>query len=64
MVITGDGLTVMVNVLGIPEHPLATGVTVMVAVTWLALVLIAVNVGMVPNPEADNPIDGLLLVQL
>jgi len=60
----GEGLTVMVNVCGVPGQPAADGVTVIVAVTGALLVLIAVNAGIFPLPEAAKPIDVLLFVQL
>ena len=60
----GEGLTVMVNVSGMPGQPAADGVTVIVAVTGALLVLIAVNAGIFPLPEAAKPIDVLLFVQL
>ena len=60
----GVGLTVMVNVWAAPGQPAADGVTVIVAVTGALLVLIAVNAGIFPLPEAAKPIDVLLFVQL
>ena len=60
----GEGLTVMVNVSGMPGQPAADGVTVIVAVTGALLVLIAVNEGIFPLPEAAKPIVVLLFVQL
>lgn len=59
----GVGFTVMVNVLGVPGHPLAVGVTVMVAVTGVVPVLVAVNTPMFPLPEAAKPMEGVLFVQ-
>jgi hypothetical protein len=61
---TGVGLTVIVTVVGVPEQPLATGVTIIVAVTGLELVLTAVNEPILPIPEAARPIVVLSLVQL
>jgi hypothetical protein len=61
---SGVGSTVIVVVIGVPVQPLATGVTVIVAVTGLVPVFTAVNVGIVPVPEAPNPIVVLLFVQL
>ena len=58
------GLTVIVNVIGRPVQPLATGVTVIVAVTAATPALIAVKLAMLPDPDAANPIDGVLFVQL
>ena len=57
------GMTVIVNVLGVPAHELAVGVTVMVAVTGELVVLVAVNVGSEPAPDAASPMAVLLLVQ-
>ena len=60
------GLTVMVNVLATPTHPVlvTTGVTVIVAVTGALVVLTAVNTGILPVPVAAKPILGVLFVQL
>ena len=58
------GLTVIVNEAGVPLHPLAVGVTVMVAVTGDAPGLLAVNDAMLPVPLAARPMEGVLLVQL
>jgi hypothetical protein len=63
-VITGTGLTVMVNVCGVPGQPFAVGVTVIVAVTGNAVALTALNAAMFPEPDAARPIDVVLLVQL
>ena len=60
----GVGSTVMVNVTGVPLHPFATGVTVIVAVTGVVPVLVAVNAAIFPVPLAPRPIDVLLFVQL
>jgi len=54
----------MVNVSGVPVHPLADGVTVMVAVTGTLPVLVAVNAGIFPVPLAARPMEVLLFVQL
>ena len=63
----GEGLTVIVNVFAVPVHvlpPLVNeGVTVMVAVTGALVLLVAVKAAISPFPLANNPIDGLLLVQ-
>lgn len=61
---TGVGFTVIVAVIGVPAQLLANGVMVIVAVTGVDPVLIAVNDGMFPAPEAANPIEVLLFVQL
>ena len=64
----GVGLTVMVKVLDEPTQllpPLVNvGVTVIVAVTGTLLTLVAVNDRILPVPDATNPIDGVLFVQL
>ena len=60
----GVGLTVMVNVCGMPGQPAADGVTVIVAVTGALVALMAVKAGIFPLPEAAKPIVGLLFVQL
>jgi len=63
--LTGSiGRTDMVNVPAEPLHPLADGVTVIVAVTGPALELTAVKAGIAPEPEAPSPIPVLLFVQL
>ena len=63
-----DGLTVMVNVIGVPLQftpPLLnTGVTVIVAVTALVVLFTAVNDGIFPVPLAAKPMDVVLLTQL
>ena len=64
LVRVGVGFTVMVNVLTVPVHPLAEGVTVMVATTGNAVTLVAMNDGIFPDPLAGNPIEGVLLVQV
>ena len=57
-VTTGDGFTVMLKVWGMPEHPLAVGVTFIVAIIGLELVFVGVNGGMFPVPRAAKPIAG------
>jgi hypothetical protein len=54
----------MVNVWAVPVHPVATGVTVIVAVIAVVPVLTAVKEPMFPEPLAARPIAGLLFVQL
>jgi hypothetical protein len=54
----------MVTVVGVPEQLLATGVTIMIAVTGLEVALMAVNEPILPEPEAARPIVLLLFVQL
>ena len=58
----GVGCTVMLNTIGLPVHPLAEGVTVMVATTVATPVLVAVNDGISPLPLAARPIDGVSLI--
>ncbi len=64
----GAGLTVNVNVMGVPVQVLPPleywGVTVMVATTGAVPVFLAEKEGMLPVPEAPRPILVLLLVQL
>jgi hypothetical protein len=48
----------------VPEHPLAAGIMVMVAVIGPVVPLDAVKPGISPLPEAANPMDGSLFVQL
>jgi hypothetical protein len=49
------GLTVMVNVVGVPLHPFADGVTVTVEVTGNTPLLLAINVPIFPLPFEPNP---------
>jgi hypothetical protein len=58
----GVGFTVMLNEDEVPVHPLAVGVTVMVADIGKALVLVAINPGMFPLPLPASPMDVLLFV--
>jgi len=58
------GLTVAVNVVGVPAHPFAVGVTVIVAVIGKVVALVAVNAGIFPEPLAESPILVLLLVHV
>ena len=51
----------MVKEMGVPVHPLAEGVTVIVAITGAVPVLVAVNAAMWPVPLPARPIDGVLL---
>lgn len=59
-----DWFTVMVNDNGVPVQLFAVGVTVIVAMTGAAPVLVAVNEAMFPVPVAASPIVALLLVQV
>lgn len=61
---TGVGFTVIVNVIGVPGQPLATGVTVIVATSGALVILVATKLGMSPEPAGARPIAGLSLVQL
>lgn len=65
---TAVGLTVMLNVMGMPtqlEVPFTNdGVIVMSAITGTAPVLVTVNGSMLPLPVAGKPMDGALFVQL
>lgn len=63
-VTVGRGFTVIVYVAGVPEQPLAEGVTVMVEVMGAVLGLAAVNAGTVLLPDATRPVAVVLLVQL
>ncbi len=54
----------MVNVVGVPEHPFAVDVTVIVAVMGDVVELVAVNEGILPKPLAARPIEVLLFVHV
>ena len=58
------GLTVTVNVDGVPVHPFAVGVTVIVEVIGEVVAFVAVNEGTLPEPLDPSPIAVLLLVQV
>jgi hypothetical protein len=63
----GVGFTVMVKFCGVPLQvtPLVyDGVTVMVAVMGVVPALVAVKLGMLPDPLAPKPIPVLLFDQL
>ncbi len=60
----GVGCTVILNVFTAPGQRLVEGVTVMTAVIGVLLLLTAVKPGIFPVPLADNPIEGLLFVQV
>ncbi|GAA4443851.1 hypothetical protein GCM10023188_44970 [Pontibacter saemangeumensis] len=51
----GVGFTVTVKVCGVPGQPLADGVTVTVATTGAAVVLVAVKAPMLPVPLKPKP---------
>lgn len=61
----GLGLTVIVNVMGVPAQPPApTGVTVMVATSGPLVVLVVTKGCMSPVPLAARPMAVLLFVQV
>ena len=60
----GVGLTVIVNIRGVPLQPFADGVTVIVATTGLPVEFVAVKAAISPVPLAAKPILGVLFVQL
>jgi hypothetical protein len=51
----------MLNDKGVPTHPFAVGVTVMVAITVVVPALVAVKDGIFPAPLPASPMDGVLL---
>ena len=53
---------VIVNVFGVPVHPFAVGVTLIVAVIGKVVALVAVNEGIFPVPLAVRPIAVVLFV--
>lgn len=54
----------MVKVWVAPVHPLADGVTVMVAVTGAVPLFTAAKAGILPVPEAASPMEGCVFVQV
>ena len=58
------GLTVIINVAGVPVHPLAVGVTVIAALTGEVVRFVAVNEGILPGPLVGSPTEALLLVHV
>ena len=58
------GFTVTLNVDGVPVHPFAVGVTVIVAVIGEVVAFVAVNEGILPVPLAERPIAVLLFVHV
>ena len=60
----GVGFTVMVNVCALPKQVFATGTTEIVARTGVFVLLEAVNDKILLLPLPDNPMEGLLLLQL
>jgi len=61
-VTVGEGLTMIVYVLGVPVQLLAVGITVMLAVIGLGVVLVALKPAIFPDPLAPNPMAVLLLI--
>ena len=63
----GVGLTVMVNVIGVPGQVMPAlvycGVTVMLATIGALEEFVALNAGRLPDPTPLNPMLGSLLVQ-
>ncbi len=53
----------IVKVVGVPRHPFAFGVTVIVAITGVIPVFVVVKLGILPLPVAARPIDGVSFVQ-
>lgn len=62
--IIGPGSILIIAVFGKPMHPLAIGVTVIVALTGDEPVLFPENAPILPVPFDAKPIDGVLFVQL
>jgi hypothetical protein len=60
----GDKLTVIVKFTGVPVHPPALGVTVIVEVMGFEVVFVAVNGKIEPLPLAAKPVVVLSFVQL
>jgi hypothetical protein len=54
----------MANVVGVPVHPFAVGVTVIVVVIGELVAFVAANEGTSPEPLAARPIAVLLFVQV
>ena len=55
-------MTVIVNVLGVPAHPLSIGVTVILAIAGIVSLFTAMKGDKFPVPVAGKPIEGLSLV--
>jgi len=58
------GLIVTVNVVGVPVHPFAVGVTMIFALIAAVVALVVVNEGIFPEPLAASPIAVLLFVHV
>jgi len=54
----------MVYVVGVPVHPFAVGVTVIVALIGKIVAFVVVNEGTLPEPLAARPMAVLLFVQV
>jgi hypothetical protein len=55
---------VIVNVVGVPVHPFAVGVMVIVALIGDIVALVVVNEGILPAPVDARPMAVLLFVQV
>jgi hypothetical protein len=60
----GKGFTVIVKIIGVPLHPFATGVTVIVDTMFVVPVFVTVNEPILPVPLAAKPIAVLSFVQV
>ena len=60
----GVGLTMTLKVFAAPVQLLADGITVMMAVSGMAVVLVDVKLAILPVPVAARPIADRLLLQL
>ena len=54
----------MINMAGVPVHPFAVGVTVIIALTGEEVAFVAVNEGILPEPLAVRPIAVLLFAHV
>jgi hypothetical protein len=59
-----EGSTVILKFCGVPEQPLAVGVTVIFDIVLLPVVLVAVKAIISPVPLADNAVEVLSFTQL
>ncbi len=60
----GVGLTIIVNISGVPSHPLIDGITVIVAVCSTAVVFSTTKEPILPKPFSGNPMDIFVFVQV
>ena len=60
----GTALTFILNVIGEPVQPFAVGVTVIAAVAFVFELFVVVKAAISPDPEAANPIEAFVFVQL